>query len=73
MNIFEHRIRSKQRVPNYYTSQNDILWASAFPLSRIAMGPFNYILIDKFKKYLHHDFQPIVYGKPTLKAFKYVE
>lgn len=73
LTLINDRIKKNLPIPKYYTSQNDILWASAFPLMRMAFGPFNYLMADLCSKYLNHNHEMVIYGKPTLKTFKFVE
>ena len=73
LKLLDDRLRNNLPIPNYYTSQNDILWASAFPLMRMAFGPFNYMMADFCQKYLNHKHEMVIYGKPTLKTFGFVE
>lgn len=73
VNMFTQRVKENQQLPRYYATQNDILYSSTFPLLRMAMGPFTYILKGLLKDYHNISFAPILYGKPNKLAYKFVE
>jgi hypothetical protein len=53
----------QQKLPPYFASQNDIVWASLYKRPRMAFGPFNYILKDFCERH-GFDLEQTHFGKP---------
>lgn len=71
-NIMLQKKKSNTKLP-YFAAQNDVVWAGGYFKPRLAFGPFNYLLDEHCKRHKLDLIEHIYYGKPQLKAFKFVE
>lgn len=72
-NVLQHNKNTNQKKIDYFAAQNDVVWAGGYTRPRLAFGPFNYILEDHCRRHNLDLIEHIHYGKPQLKAFKFVE